>query len=37
MTKNSTKVTSETQKVAFIGSTPYKIGQNFDKKLILLT
>ena len=37
MTKNSTKVTSETQKVGFIGSMPYKIGQNSDKKSTLLT
>ena len=37
MTKNNTKVTSETQKVDFNGSTPYKIGQKFDKKLTNLT
>ena len=37
MTKNSIKVTSETQKVNFISSISYKISQNFDKILILLT
>ena len=37
MTKNCIKVTSETQKVIFISSIPYKISQNFDKMLILLT
>ena len=37
MTKNSIKVTSETQKVNFINSIPYKICHNFDKMLILLT
>ena len=37
MIKNNTKVTSEIQKTGFIGSTPDKIGQNSNKKLILLT
>lgn len=33
MTENSTKLTSETQKISFIDSTAYKFNQNFDKKL----
>ena len=35
--ENNTEMTSDTQKFGFIGSTPYKIGENFDKKLILWT
>ena len=30
MIENSTLVTSETQKIGFIGSAFYKIGQKFD-------
>ena len=30
--KNTVKLINETQKVSFIGCTPYKVGQNFDKK-----
>ena len=37
MSKNSIETTSEIQQIDFIGSTPYKIGQKSDKKLILLT
>ena len=38
MSKNSTEVVSETQKVVFIGSTTYKIGKKkSNKKLTLLT
>jgi len=37
MTENSTEVTSEIQKVSFIGSTPYKIGKKSDIKQKKLT
>ena len=37
MTENNTEVISETWKVGFIGSTPYKIDQKTVKKLTLLT
>ena len=37
MTKNSIEVTSRIQKISFIHSTHYKIGQKSNKKLTLLT
>ena len=37
MIKNNMEVTNVIQKVNFISSVPYKISQNFDKMLILLT
>ena len=37
MTESSVEITGETQKVYFIDSTLYKIGQKSDKKLTLLT
>lgn len=37
MIKNNIEVISEIQKVDFISFVPYKISQNFDKMLILLT
>ena len=37
MIENNTEMTSETQTIDFINFTPYKIGQNSDKKLTLLT
>ena len=37
MIENNTEMTSEIQKVSFIDSTSYKIGQKFDKKWTLLT
>ena len=36
ITKNNTEVTSETQKVSFIGSTPYKVNKNSDGDSSLL-
>ena len=37
MIENNTEMTSDTQKVGFISSTPYKIGKKSDKKLTLWT
>ena len=30
--ENTVKLINETQKIGFIGCTPYKASQNFDKK-----
>ena len=37
MIKNNIELISEIQKINFISFIPYKISQNFDKMLILLT